>query len=171
MNLEYQSLKISLTRKVCHEIIGQVHGHGVLQDKVFPEGFLGMPGRSASVGALLPAYPQVWRYVFLQASGTEHVCPCGQGEGVAEMSCEYSVCCIFMEHMSKSDPLTAYTVKITYCDHDKYGCARYGLFEAVGADSVPDFLWPNNEEEALEVIKIKKRSKNLDENFLGNEDR
>jgi len=85
------------------------------------------------------------------------------------MICEHIDICAFMEHMNHTDPLTAHTVKLTYCNHDKYGCARYGLFQAVGADNVPDFLWPNDEEEALEVIKIKARSKNRDEHFVNNE--
>ena len=82
------------------------------------------------------------------------------------MSCEYFDTCAFLELIQRTDPLTAHTVKITYCDHDKYGCARYGLVQAVGADAVPDFLWPNDEEEALEVIRIKERSKNKDGNFV-----
>ena len=87
------------------------------------------------------------------------------------MNCEHLDNCAFMENMGKTDPLTAHTVKVTYCDHDKYGCARYGLFQAVGADDVPDFLWPNDEEEALEVMKIKQRSKNRDENYVNNDRR
>jgi hypothetical protein len=82
------------------------------------------------------------------------------------MSCELVGSCAFLEHMDRTDPLTVHTVKITYCNHDKYGCARYGLYHAVGGDNVPDFLWPNDEEEALEVIRIKERSKNRDENFV-----
>lgn len=85
------------------------------------------------------------------------------------MICEHLGTCAFMEHMLRTDPLTAHTVQITYCDHDKYGCARYGLFQAVGADDVPDFLWPNDDEEALEVIKIKERSKNRGGDFMNNE--
>jgi hypothetical protein len=81
------------------------------------------------------------------------------------MRCDYIGTCAFLGHMITADPLTAHTVRVTYCDHDKYGCARYGLFETVGADNVPDFLWPNDEEEALEVIRIKERRKNRDGNF------
>jgi hypothetical protein len=87
------------------------------------------------------------------------------------MNCEHLDNCVFMEHMRKTDPLTAHTVTVTYCNHDKYGCARYGLLQAVGADDVPDFLWPNDEEEALEVMKIKQRSRNKDVNFVNNKER
>jgi hypothetical protein len=85
------------------------------------------------------------------------------------MNCEHVDNCAFIEHMNRTDPLTAHTVKLTYCDHDKYGCARYGLIQAVGADDVPDFLWPNDEEEALEVIKLKARRKIKDESFVSSD--
>ena len=75
------------------------------------------------------------------------------------MSCEYFDICAFMANMNTMDPLTAVTVKITYCEHDKYACARYTLYEVLAADDVPDYLWPNDEEEALEIVKIKTRDK------------
>ena len=71
------------------------------------------------------------------------------------MICEYFDLCAFIEHMNRMEPLTADTVKITYCEFDKYGCARYGLYHVLAAEDVPDYLWPNDQEEALEVIKIK----------------
>lgn len=73
------------------------------------------------------------------------------------MLCEHYASCEFIEIMSKSDSLTADTVRITYCEHDKYGCARYSLLQVLGADDVPDFIWPNDEDEALELIKFKTR--------------
>ncbi|HLO26488.1 MAG TPA: hypothetical protein VK187_10250 [Geobacteraceae bacterium] len=79
------------------------------------------------------------------------------------MSCEYYPSCAFIENMTRTDPLTAETVRLTYCDHDKYGCARYGLLQVMTAEDVPDFLWPNDEEEALELIKV--RSRNNDNGY------
>ena len=70
------------------------------------------------------------------------------------MNCEYLESCAFVQQMVRTDPLTAYTVRITYCNQDKKDCARYGLIQAVGPERVPDFLWPNDEEEASEVAKI-----------------
>lgn len=75
------------------------------------------------------------------------------------MTCEYFDMCGFMEHMNRTDAHTAHTVKVTYCDDDKYCCARYGLYQVVAADDAPDYLWPNDEEEALELIKTKSRNK------------
>lgn len=75
------------------------------------------------------------------------------------MFCEYYDSCGFMRNMDRSDPLTAETVKITYCGDDKYGCARYGLFQVMATDEVPDFIWPNDEEEALEVMKTVSRQR------------
>jgi pentatricopeptide repeat protein len=45
----------------------------------------------------------------------------------------------------------------SYCESDKYGCARYCLFRIVGADHVPDHLWPSDETETKEVIEDKFR--------------
>ncbi len=73
------------------------------------------------------------------------------------MICEYFDTCSFMENVKRTDPLAADTVRISYCERDKYGCARYGLLQMFPADEVPDFLWPNDEEEALEMIRIKSR--------------
>ncbi len=73
------------------------------------------------------------------------------------MICEYFSTCAFVERVKKTDPLTADTVRITYCEHDKHGCARYGLLQVFSTDEVPDFLWPNDEEEALDMMKARSR--------------
>ena len=75
------------------------------------------------------------------------------------MMCEYFEICGFMEHMNRTDVHAAHTVKMTYCEDDIYGCARYGLYQVLAAEFVPDYLWPNDEEEALELIKAKSRNK------------
>jgi hypothetical protein len=81
------------------------------------------------------------------------------------MVCEYLDTCPFMENINRTDPHSANSVRTTYCALDKYGCARYGLLQVLTTDDVPDFLWPNDEEEALEVIKLKLRSK--DKGLMG----
>ena len=73
------------------------------------------------------------------------------------MQCQHVATCAFLENLRRTDPFTAETVVITYCDNNWYSCARYGLFQVMAADEVPDFLWPNDEEEAVEVIKIRSR--------------
>lgn len=74
------------------------------------------------------------------------------------MQCEYSTTCVFMENLRRLEPMTAETVEITYCEINKYDCVRYGLFQVTATDDVPDFLWPNDEEEALEVFRATSRS-------------
>lgn len=76
-----------------------------------------------------------------------------------EVNCEFIDRCAFMEYIDKAEPLSANSVRATYCGNDKYGCARYGLYQVFADDDVPVYLWPNDEEEALEMIKAGSRSK------------
>ena len=71
------------------------------------------------------------------------------------MDCEYLGSCAFIDTINKDDPISAEAVRMTYCDRDKYGCARYGLLQVLSPDDVPDHLWPNDEEEALDIIKLR----------------
>lgn len=58
-----------------------------------------------------------------------------------------------MENTERIDPFTAITVMLTYCKGNKFECARYCLFLILNSEDVPDHLLPNDEEEALELIK------------------
>ena len=69
------------------------------------------------------------------------------------MTCEYYNACAFMEHMRQKEPFTASSINMTYCEASKYNCSRYCLSQILRAEDVPDHLWPNDEEEAFEVIK------------------
>lgn len=75
------------------------------------------------------------------------------------MICEYSDICAFLEHIDTTDTLSAQAVRMTYCEDNRQICARYGLYQVFEADDVPDLLWPNDDEEALEMINNRPRSK------------
>jgi hypothetical protein len=74
-----------------------------------------------------------------------------------KMTCEYYEKCVFIQKVIKAEPVPAWIVMNSYCESDKYGCARYCLFRIVGADHVPDHLWPSDETETKEVIEDKFR--------------
>jgi hypothetical protein len=78
---------------------------------------------------------------------------------VKAMICEYLDTCAFMEHIGTADPLTAHAVRMTYCGDNKEGCARYGLYQVFEADDLPDYLWPNDDEDALEMIRNRPQNK------------
>jgi len=73
------------------------------------------------------------------------------------MFCEYYEKCVFIQKIIKAEPVPAWIVMDSYCESDKYGCARYCLFRIVGADHVPDHLWPSDEAETKELIEEKFR--------------
>lgn len=74
-----------------------------------------------------------------------------------KMICEYYEKCIFIQKIIKEEPVPSWIVMNSYCESDKYGCARYCLFRIVGEDHVPDHLWPSDETETKEVIEDKFR--------------
>jgi len=69
------------------------------------------------------------------------------------MICEYYDRCVFIQHKTRTDPVTAGVIEQSYCKSDKYGCARFCLFRIVTPDQVPDHIWPSDETEAMEVIE------------------
>jgi hypothetical protein len=69
------------------------------------------------------------------------------------MICEYYDMCAFIQKMNKLDPLTAGVVIKTYCEPDKVSCARYFLFQRLEVDRIPDYLWPSDDTEAMEVVE------------------
>ena len=69
------------------------------------------------------------------------------------MICEYYDTCVFMQHKTKTDPVTAGVIAQSYCKSDKYRCARFCLFRIIAPDRVPDHIWPSDDAEAMEVIE------------------
>ena len=69
------------------------------------------------------------------------------------MTCDYYEKCVFIKIIIRAEPVLAWIVMNSYCESDKYGCARYCLYRIVGADHVPDHLWPSDETETREVIE------------------
>ena len=69
------------------------------------------------------------------------------------MICEYFDNCAFIQRMITSDIVTADVIMQSYCNSDKFRCARFCLFRIVSAEQVPDHIWPSDEVEAMEVIE------------------
>jgi hypothetical protein len=71
------------------------------------------------------------------------------------MDCEYIDRCGFLINLDKSDPFTTAMIRRMYCESEceKYDCVRYILAQMIKEEDIPDYLWPNEEIEALEIIK------------------
>ncbi len=69
------------------------------------------------------------------------------------MMCEYLPTCVFLERVSRMEPYTATMIRLTYCDTDKCGCARYKVSRLlnVAETDVPDELWPSDDMKSLEI--------------------
>ena len=67
--------------------------------------------------------------------------------------CELLAGCIFFNDRMASMPSTAEVIKLRYCKSDNTGCARYMIFRTMGRDKVPQELFPNQIEQAMQVIE------------------
>ncbi len=70
------------------------------------------------------------------------------------MICEHLSVCTFMEKVVRLEPSTAKIIKLTYCEKDKYGCARYKVSKLLHVTEmdVPDELWPSDDLKSLESL-------------------
>ncbi len=69
------------------------------------------------------------------------------------MSCEFFNDCAFFRVRLTAWPAVAKMYQSNYCDHNKMSCARYRAAVACGSKAVPDTMFPNDEEGALELIR------------------
>ena len=69
-----------------------------------------------------------------------------------ESVCEYLTVCPFFNETLDDMPATVQLIKNKYCLSDYSCCARYRVSTEVGAEHVPDSLFPKNSEEAETII-------------------
>lgn len=66
--------------------------------------------------------------------------------------CECLEKCIFFNDKMENKPALANLFKKSYCKGDSSKCARHIVFEKFGAEAVPNDLFPNQIERAMEII-------------------
>jgi hypothetical protein len=62
------------------------------------------------------------------------------------MECEYILGCAFIENANRLEPFTVWMIKKSYCENNKYECARYRMKLSFPEKDIPDELWPNSDE-------------------------
>jgi hypothetical protein len=76
-----------------------------------------------------------------------------KGEGLRTMSdCECSAGCLFFNDMMENMPSAAHIYKNRYCQSDRFSCARYQVFKALGGGSVPPDLLPSQADRAEDLL-------------------
>ncbi len=70
------------------------------------------------------------------------------------MKCELLINCAFFTEEMKNERI-AEQFKQRYCDNCKDACARYMIARGAGLDFIPDYLYPNEYEKALEILNKK----------------
>jgi len=63
------------------------------------------------------------------------------------MECEFLPRCVFIRKADKFEPFTVKMIKMSYCENDKFKCARYKLSLSLPEKDIPEDLWPNSEED------------------------
>jgi hypothetical protein len=58
------------------------------------------------------------------------------------MECEILPICGFMERANKLEPFLVKIIKLSYCEKNKFACARYNLSNLLEEKEIPDDLWP-----------------------------
>ena len=66
--------------------------------------------------------------------------------------CELLKTCIFFNDKMANTPSTAEIFKLKYCRGNNAECARFMVFSARGREQVPPDLFPNQVEQARNVI-------------------
>ncbi len=66
--------------------------------------------------------------------------------------CEFSPGCLFFNDKMSGKPTVLGMIKCGYCHNDFLNCARYLVRKQLGADKVPEDLFPHEKRRALEII-------------------
>ena len=66
--------------------------------------------------------------------------------------CDLLSGCIFFNDRMADMPSTSTVFKMMYCNDNFEGCARYAVRTAAGKAAVPDDLFPNQMERAIEML-------------------
>ncbi len=67
-------------------------------------------------------------------------------------SCEWLAHCLFFNGRMDARPATAGLYMQSYCNGSSYRCARHMVFRALGRESVPADLYPNEQARAERII-------------------
>ena len=69
------------------------------------------------------------------------------------MACELRMTCpLFNEHM-QATPAARAMYRVRYCNGDNAACARYVVYLALGRESIPGDLYPNDHLRAKDLVK------------------
>jgi hypothetical protein len=68
------------------------------------------------------------------------------------VTCNLLATCKFFKEMLASKPVTAATFQTKYCQTDPEHCARFIVAENLGVDSVPDDLFPNQDNRIDKIL-------------------
>jgi hypothetical protein len=66
--------------------------------------------------------------------------------------------CLFFNDKMANMPVMAEHMKQRFCLGNNNECARYKVFTTLGRDKVPENLFPNNYDRALEIIATEQAS-------------
>jgi hypothetical protein len=58
------------------------------------------------------------------------------------MECEFLSTCGFMERANRFEPFIVKMIIMSYCEKNKFACARYKLSNLLEEKEIPDDLWP-----------------------------
>jgi hypothetical protein len=75
------------------------------------------------------------------------------------MVCRYLAFCPFFRDNVAKNPALAGTYKNSYCNANQSNCARYLIARALGRDSVPSDLFPDQMNRAERIILEKQKQK------------
>ncbi len=71
------------------------------------------------------------------------------------IQCTFAPTCAFFTEKMKNMPSTVELIKKRYCFDDHLSCARFIVQEKLGADRVPDDLFPSQKDRALKLAVAK----------------
>jgi len=73
--------------------------------------------------------------------------------------CELMASCAFLAERASFLPMAARAVMARYCMENHEHCARYMVYKVLGAERVPDQLYPGEIEDAWKLILERDGSK------------
>jgi len=67
-------------------------------------------------------------------------------------TCELRSACFFYSNLIKTRPRTLEYIKADFCESNYTGCARYMISRAHGSHKVPDYIFPDDIQEACKFL-------------------
>jgi len=75
------------------------------------------------------------------------------------MACRFAAFCTFINETTLKNPSQAAKYKISYCNSNSANCARYLISRALGRQSLPDDLLPEEMNRAERIVLEKNKQK------------